>query len=417
MIQKIKGSAVVSGKMTPPSSKSYAQRAVAASLLAKGKSRLLSMELCSDTKAALGVVEALGAKVEQIASDAYEIQGGMDASSALLNIGESGLATRLFTPIASLWPEAITITGKGSILSRTMAMMIEPLNTLGVKVDSNDGFLPITVNGPIKGGEAEVDGSLSSQFLTGLLMALPLAQEDTILRVEKLNSIPYIDMTLEVLKSYGIKVEHNDYKEFIIKGQQSYEPQEFRVEGDWSGASCVLVAGAVAGSVTLYNMNTLSLQADVAIVQALVKAGAKITTTSEFICVEKGDLKAFEFDATQCPDLFPALAALASCCQGTTVIKGTSRLTHKESNRAQAISDEFAKMGICVDIETDDIMKITGGQIHAAEIDSHNDHRIAMAAAVAGLVCDGEMVIQGAECVDKSYPLFWDDIKKITSYE
>ncbi|MFI3330217.1 MAG: 3-phosphoshikimate 1-carboxyvinyltransferase [Rikenellaceae bacterium] len=417
MIQTIKGGAICSGELTPPSSKSYAQRAVAAALLSSGVSTLSSMELCNDTKASLEVAEKLGAKIEKISNSEFKIQGGLAPLSSTLNIGESGLSTRLFTPVASLCNNPITVTGHGSILTRPMTMMITPLEELGVKIESNEGFLPFTVSGPIKGGMCHVDGSASSQLLTGLLTALPLAENDTTLKVNKLTSIPYIDMTIDVLKSFGVKIEHNDYEEFFIKGEQEYVARDYKIEGDWSGASCILVAGAIAGDITLYNMNPLSLQADVAIVDALVKAGAEVSSTPDSIRVTKRELHAFEFDATQCPDLFPALAALAASCKGTTVLKGTKRLTHKESNRAQAIASEYIKMGIEVDISQENIMKITGGKIRGCEIDSHNDHRIAMATAVSALVSEGEMEIHGGECVNKSYPLFWEDLKKISSYE
>lgn len=414
MEAKVKGSKV-GGTVQAPSSKSYAQRAIAAALLAKGETVLQNMELCSDTRAALLVARALGATSKHLDESTYAIAGGGRPASDTIDIGESGLSTRMFTPIASLSDRPITITGHGSILKRPMEMMAGPLVSLGVKVTSRGGYLPMTVHGPLLGGEAEVDGSVSSQFLTGLLMALPLAQNDTTLYVGRLNSIPYINMTVDVLCSFGIEVGHNDdFSEFFIEGRQKYTPRTYNIEGDWSGASCLLVAGAVAGEITITNLNPLSLQADVEIVEALSRAGAEIITENNRITVKKHPLQAFDFDATHCPDLFPALVALAANCDGVSVLKGTERLTHKESDRAETLRDEFGKMGIKIDISQANTMKVTGGTVRSAVVNSRNDHRIAMATAVAALAAEGETVIEDAEAVNKSYPDFWRDLGSVT---
>jgi 3-phosphoshikimate 1-carboxyvinyltransferase len=408
----------VEGVVVPPSSKSYAQRAIAAGLLARGTSMLSNVEMCDDTTAALRVVQHLGARVEQVDAAKYIIHGGLNPTSATLDIGESGLSTRLFTPIAALCPQPITITGHGSILARPMDMMTEPLRKLGVRVKDKQGRLPITVRGPMRGGEVSIDGSTSSQFLTGLLMALPLAAADTTIYVEGLRSLPYIDMTIDVMDKFGIDIDHRDYEEFYVPGNQVYTPAEFEMEGDWSAASCLLVAGAVAGSVTVRNLKEVSLQADVAIIEALSRAGARIESAEGSVTVCRRELQAFEFDATDCPDLFPALAALAANCEGTSIIKGTDRLVHKESNRAETLRSEYGKLGIEVDIEEDNVMKITGGRIGgecsgAAIVKSHGDHRIAMSLAVAALNSAVPVVIKDAECVSKSYYDFWEDFNNI----
>ena len=407
----------VTGCVTPPSSKSYAQRAIAAALLANGVTTLRGVELCDDTEAALDVIQTLGASVEAIDEHTYNIKGGLSPISNLLNIGESGLSTRLFTPIAALCDEPITITGHGSIMRRPVDMMIAPLEKLGIEVHCKEGLLPVTVKGPLHGGEVEVDGSISSQFITGLLTALPCAQEDTVIKVNTLNSKPYIDMTISTAEAFGVDIVHRNYEEFFISGGQQYKAQDYRIEGDWSGASCLLVAGAIAGEVTLNNLNPLSLQADKEILKALMDAGAEITTTSNSVSVAHKPLKAFTFDATDCPDLFPALATLAACCEGTSTIIGTDRLLAKESNRAETIASEFGKLGINIDISESNIMKIEGGTPGGAMVDSHGDHRIAMTLAVLALRATDEVIITGAECVSKSYKDFWDDYEKIVSYE
>ncbi|MBO5962264.1 MAG: 3-phosphoshikimate 1-carboxyvinyltransferase [Alistipes sp.] len=397
----------LSGTITPPCSKSYAQRALAAALLAEGETVLRNLDFCDDTLSAIRVIETLGAKVERLDERTVRVFGGLAPQSNVLNVGESGLATRMFTPIASLCNMPITIEGRGTLLYRPMHMMIEPLRKLGVDVRDGGGRLPVEVCGPIKGGEIEVDGSVSSQFLTGLLMALPLAEEDTTIAVENAVSKPYLDMTIDMASKFGVKISHNDYKEFYVEGSQEYEAVDIAIEGDWSAAAMMLVAGAIAGKITLTNISLLSKQADVAICDALVRAGALVTSEPNSITVEERDLVAFEFDATQCPDLFPALAALAAAAEGESVIYGTHRLEHKESNRAEAIKHEYAKLGIEVRLEGD-AMYIRGGEIHSAECESYHDHRIAMSLAVSALRSDGEILIHNAECVAKSYPDFFE---------
>lgn len=403
----------VEGEVVPPSSKSYAQRAIAAALMAEGTSTLHNVEMCDDTAAALRVVQALGARVSPLEGAVWIIEGGLDPAADTLDIGESGLSTRLFTPIASLCRTPLTITGQNSIMRRPMDMMIEPLRALGVEVTHNGGRLPITVRGPLRGGEVRIDGSISSQFLTGLLMALPLALDDTTIFVDNLTSSPYVNMTLDAMDRFGIDIDHRDYSEFYVPGRQRYQPAVFRMEGDWSAASCLLVAGAVAGRVTVRNLNPVSLQADVAIIGALSDAGARVEQTGDSVTVSTRSLEAFTFDATDCPDLFPALAALAANCEGTSVIGGTDRLVHKESDRARTIASEYGKLGIDVDLSEKNTMRITGGRIGGGKVTSHGDHRIAMSLAVAALNASEPVTIGKAECVSKSYENFWSDFDNL----
>lgn len=401
------------GKLTPPCSKSYAQRALALALLAEGESTLRNIEFCNDTLSAIKCIEALGAQVRRIDETTLSVRGGFAPRDNVLNVGESGLATRLFTPIAALWDQPVVITGEGTLLHRPMTMMMEPLRHLGVEVRDGGGYLPIEVRGRMHGGKIEVDGSISSQFITGLLLALPMADGDTTLKVHGAVSTPYIDMTVETAERFGGKILHNDYTEFFIEGGQHYRAADYSIEGDWSAAAMLLVAGAIAGEVTLDNISTLSLQADTLVCRALVRAGASVINEENSITVAHRNLTAFEFDATNCPDLFPALAALAAAAEGTSVITGTSRLEHKESNRAETLREEYAKLGIDIDIDTDNVMKVHGGKIHAAEVDGHSDHRIAMSLAVSALRSDGEVTIKGAECVSKSYPDFFEDLESL----
>ena len=397
----------IAGEVSPPCSKSYAQRALAASLLAEGTTTLRNLDFCDDTLSAIRVIESLGAEVQRLDERTVEVRGGLAPQSDTLNVGESGLATRMFTPIASLCNTPITVQGEGTLLYRPMHMMIEPLRKLGVDVRDGGGRLPIEVCGKMRGGEIEVDGSVSSQFLTGLLMALPLVEEDTTIAVANAVSKPYLDMTIDLASRFGVRIAHNDYEEFYVEGGQKYEPTDIAIEGDWSAAAMLLTAGAIAGEITVKNISLLSKQADVAICEALVRAGAIVTSEPDSVTVSHRSLVAFAVAATQCPDLFPALAALAAAAEGESVIYGTHRLEHKESNRAEAIKQEYEKVGIEVRLEGD-AMYIRGGDICSAEVDSHNDHRIAMSMAVSALRSDGAITIHNAECVAKSYPDFFE---------
>lgn len=402
------------GSVQPPCSKSYAQRALAVALLANGKSVLRNMDFCNDTLSALNCIKMLGAKAERTDEHTIVVEGGVKPQGNLLSVGESGLSARLFTPIAALCSEPIVISGEGTLLYRPMDMMIQPLRALGVDVRDGGGRLPIEVCGPMRGGEITVDGSVSSQFITGLLLALPLAEQDTVINVSKAVSKPYLDMTIDIASHFGVAIEHNDYEQFYVAGSQSYAPTTYSIEGDWSAAAMLLVAGAVAGEVTVGNISMLSKQADVAVCRALVAAGAELISEHDTITAAHRPLHGFEFDATHCPDLFPALATLAAAAEGESTIIGTHRLEHKESNRAEAIAREFGRLGIEVDLSTDNVMKIRGGKIvGGVEVDSHGDHRMAMTLAVAGLISERGVTITGAECVAKSYPNFFEDIERL----
>lgn len=405
----------VRGTLTPPCSKSYAQRALAASLLAEGESTLHNIEFCDDTRSAMRCIEALGAVVTWPDEHTLRIEGGIAPRGNRLFVGESGLSTRLFTPIAALAGRPMRIEGEGTLLGRPMGMMIAPLRELGVRVKANRGYLPFEVEGPFRSGCVHVDGSVSSQFITGLLLALPATGGEFTILADRAVSTPYIDMTVDAARRFGIEIHHEqtDYSQFYIPGGQRYAPAEYAIEGDWSAAAPLLVAGAVAGEVTVRNISPLSKQADTAICTALTRAGACLICEADRVTARRQELRAFEFDATQCPDLFPPLAALAACCEGESRIVGTDRLEHKESDRARTLREEYAKAGIEIDLSEPDVMKIRGGSIRSAVADSHGDHRIAMSMAVAALRCDGRIRIEGAECVAKSYPRFFDDLESL----
>lgn len=401
----------VNGQVKAPPSKSMSQRAIAAAMLADGESLILNPSYCDDSLAAMSIAVGLGARVVPGVSE-MRITGCRGLKEKKLNCGESGLAVRMFSPVAALYPEEITMIGSGSLKKRPMDMIGDALNQLGVRCISTDGFLPISIRGPLKGGRCEIDGSLSSQLLTGLLMALPAADEDSEILVNNLKSKPYIDMTLGILRDFGISVSNENYRLFKVPGRQKYIPQTYQVEGDWSGGAFLLVAAAISGELKVTGLRSDSSQSDKGILKALGLAGANYKISDNQIEISKSKLKAFEFDATESPDLFPPLVALASFCEGRTRIKGASRLLYKESDRASTLSDEFRKMNVEVGIE-DDYIIITGGEVKGGRVNSHGDHRIAMAAAVAALGASGKVSIKDSHCVAKSYPGFFDDLRKI----
>lgn len=398
----------VKGVISAPASKSVMQRAVAAALLADGESVLLHPSFCNDSVAAMGVAGGLGATVIRD-TDSVVIRGGIRPLTDTLNCGESGLCIRMFIPIAALTGRRMILTGEGSLAGRPVSGIEDALRELGVSVRSNNGMLPVEVSSRLEGGAAEIDGSLSSQFLTGLLMALPLAEKDSRIIVHNLKSREYIDITIDVLKRFGVTVENRGYSEFIIPGGQRFTPVKINIEGDWSGAAFLLCAGAIAGSVSVTGLDTGSSQPDRAVLKALENCGADVKVQSDRIDVTSKALRGFEFDATECPDLFPPLAALAFNCTGESVIRGAGRLKHKESDRGAAIVSEFGKLGGRVRIEND-LMIITGSALTGGVIDPHGDHRMAMACAVAALKSSGMVQIDDAECVNKSYNEFYDDM-------
>lgn len=397
----------ISGTVAAPPSKSLTQRAIAAGLLSSGTTVIRHPSFCNDSLAAMKMAEALGAHVTSNA-DSISVQAGLKPIYPVsLHCGESGLALRMFAPIASLLNPIVTITGEGSLAGRPVSMIADALSQLGVTVVTNAGYLPMKLMGKLTGRHAVIDGSSGSQLLTGLLMALPVLNSDSEIIVENLKSKPYISLTLQLLSDFGVTIENHDFKRFFIPGNQVYTTHEYTVEGDWSGAAFLLVAGAITGEVMISNLNYESKQADRAVLDILNEAGVPVTVNKNGVKATRSDLKAFTFDATDMPDLFPPLAALASYCSGVSRIKGVSRLAHKESNRAGAITEVLGAMNITARVE-DDEMFIEGGEVRGAVISSHNDHRIAMMTAVMALGGRGEVTVTGAEAVDKSFPDFFD---------
>lgn len=411
------------GILQAPASKSSMQRACAAALLRKGRTLIHQPGHSNDDKAALDIIQRLGAQI-QSAQDAIEVTSeGVRPVATEVNCGESGLSIRMFTPIVALSASPIRITGAGSLVQRPMDFFDQVLPLLGVSIKSNAGKLPMEIQGPLQPLPITVDGSLSSQFLTGLLMAYSAAiqqqeqRNPVSITVTDLKSKPYIDLTLDVMEQFGLPVPvHHNYNEFVFPvnvARQSPGLVNYTVEGDWSGGAFLLVAGAIAGPITVRGLDPASTQADKTILTALQRAKAGVAIDAKQINLQPTKLQAFELDATDCPDLFPPLVALAAYCEGTTRIKGTSRLTHKESNRALTLQEEFGKMGVKIELTGDDMLVTSPAQVKGAVTHSRHDHRIAMACAVAALRAAGVTQIEEAQAVNKSYPDFYADLKQL----
>lgn len=412
----------VSGTIQAPTSKSAMQRACAVALLKGGTTIIRNPGTSNDDKAALDIIQQLGAVVENKGDHLLISSKGVQPVNDTIHCGESGLSIRMFTPIAALAQQPITITGEGSLKKRPMDFFNDVLPKLGVEVSSQEGKIPLQVHGPLKPANITIDGSLSSQYLTGLLFAYAASgATDVSIYVENLNSKPYVDLTLTFLQRFGLKLPINDnYKRFYFDPAPAANNAaivEYSVEGDWSGAAFLLVAGAIAGSVTVKGLDVQSTQADRAILKALELSGADLRIAENEISVRSTALNAFQFDATDCPDLFPPLVAIAACCKGQTVIQGVDRLAHKESNRGLTLQEEFGKMGVRVELDGNYMIVHGGTGIKGAHVHSHHDHRIAMACAVAALVADGDTTIDVAEAVNKSYPQFWEHLQQLQQQE
>lgn len=434
-------------RCTMPVSKSFAQRAIIAAALADGTSHLKGYTPCGDNEAALQVARNLGAEIEQdgniLTIKGISAQlGSLDHET--LHVGESGLLTRMMIPVmAQLGSRPVTFTGEKTLLGRPLTGAREIVEALGGKIqndnetvqDDSPVRVPLTIEGPLKAGRAEISGKHGSQLISGLLMALPFAEKNSSLIVHEPKSIPYMFITLEVLKKFGIKVGNDmlggpDFLAsdgdwslctemvFKVKGGQKYKAADIDLEGDWSAAANFLVAGAVFGKVVLHGLDTTSLQADLSIMDILMDAGASLSQLdgdTGDITVQRAPLKAFNVDASNCPDLFPIISVLAAFCQGTSRLAGVGRLANKESDRAKAILEMLISMGVKASVEGDEMVieghglaqRLLGGSLlKGGSYTSHHDHRMVMALKVAALGADGPIVIDDEECVAKSFPQF-----------
>ncbi len=457
-----------------PCSKSFAQRAIIAAALSEGVSVLRGYSPCGDNESAIAVARALGAEVTvglsyasgNVAKDgsALTIKGiGAKRNSLKLNTlhtGESGLLTRMMIPLLSVLNDGdIRVTGEKTLTGRPLKGAPEIMSAFGVRLvqageraaNSASGpadsaaevFVPLDINGSLNAGKASISGVSGSQIISGLLMALPLLEEDTVIELNNPKSIPYLFITMDVMKAFGVKVwcdmeggeefaESKDWSDctaitFHIKGGQAYKAADMDIEGDWSSAANFLVAGAVFGRVELTGLDTKSLQADLSIMDILMEAGASLSQLGDddpkgLIHVQRAPLSAFEVDAANCPDLFPIVAVLAAFCEGTSRIAGVGRLANKESDRGKAILEMLTKMGVNAKIAGDKLIvdghslarrSLTHTLLRGGSFTSHHDHRMVMALRVAGIGADSPIEIDDTQCVAKSFPTFGELFGKL----
>lgn len=448
-----------------PSSKSFAQRAIIAAALAEGTTTLNGYSPCGDNESAISVARALGAEVTvglaykegKVVKDSSTLtikgRGAAALEPETINAGESGLLARLMIPLMAVLSDGnATVSGEGTLTRRPLKGARDIMGAFGVRLETISGtgqesfsevHVPLTISGKLEGGKVTVSGSGGSQLISGLLMALPLLQEDTVIRLTEPKSIPYLFITMDVLKAFGVKIwcdmeggpefaesqDWNDCTEIVlhIKGGQSYKATDMDIEGDWSSAANFLVAGAIFGKVNVSGLDTKSLQADLSIMDILMEAGASLSQMGDddprgVIHVQKAPLNAFDVDANNCPDLFPIVAILAAFCQGTSKIAGVGRLANKESDRGKAILSMLVQLGVKARISGDKMIIeghslaqrcLTGHLLKGGNYTSSHDHRMVMALKVAELGADGPIVIDDIECVSKSFPTFMELFGKL----
>ncbi len=403
--------ATVKGEVIAPASKSVAIRAIAAAALACGASTLRGRFEALDIQAALQIARTMGSSVQEF-SERVVIAPGAVPTRLRLDAGESALCQRLFTVIASLADGPHVIEARGSLRERPVEVLTATLESFGVGVVSQGGGT-LSVQGKLHPGTYTVDGSFSSQVISGLLMALPLLSESSLLHLSAMTSAPYLELTCEVLRSFGVSVALDLRAQHCsIPGAQQYHGANLEIEGDWSGAAALLVAGAIAGEVTVHGLNLDSRQGDRRIVEILQQAGAFVTTQPGCITVQRRPLRAISCDLTDTPDLLPVLSVLALYGDEPSVFTGTARLRHKESDRPGVLQAELSALGCQVDIFSDR-MVVSPGIPMGGRASAHGDHRIAMAIALGGIRSTSGVVLMDDSSVAKSYPSFFDDLDRL----
>ncbi len=406
------------GVVTIPGSKSYTHRAFILSSLAEGESILIHALRSEDTERTAQALMKFGVEVFW-ESDAVRIQGSggkFNASEDRIDVGNSGTSMRFLTALAAVKEGITVLDGSKRMRKRPIGELLNGLGELGVRAYSQkgNGFPPVIVESEgLKGGTARIRGEESSQFLSALLMVAPYAQTDVSIEVMgSLASKPYMDITLDVMSAFGVKIPSQGSSCFLVKAGQRYLPQTYRIEGDASNASYFFSAAALCrGSIKVKNLNPATLQGDIGFLDILERMGCRVKRGSDWIEVQGGELRGIEVDMNQMPDLVPTLAVTAAFAHGETVIENIGHLRLKESDRVHALAVELSKMGTRVN-EGEDGLKIEGGKPHGAEIETYDDHRIAMSFAIAGLAVPGIRII-GERCVDKSFPGFWETLQKL----
>jgi len=407
---------LLKGNIVVPSSKSLGHRGIIAAALSRGISRVDNIQLSKDIEATMELMKELGAVVNIEDQNLYIDGRKMFSYEKKLDLRcrESGSTLRFLIPLALTKDGDYIFHGEGKLISRPLEPYYEIFEEKGIKYSREEDGLPLKVSGKLTSGTYRVRGDISSQFITGLLFSLPILEDNSRIQITtKLESKGYIDLTLDILKDFGIEIENNNYKEFNIRGAQKYNCRNYYVEGDYSQGAFFLVAGALGSSIVCYGLNKDSLQGDKVILDILEAMGCNVEESKEGIKVKPSKTKGIEIDASNCPDLVPILTVLASLSEGETKIVNAKRLRIKECDRLHAITKELNKLGANI-IELEDSLIISGvNELKGGEVDSHNDHRIVMALAIAATRARGNVIINNPGAVEKSYPNFFKDYFKL----
>lgn len=403
------------GDIKVPSSKSLCHRSIICASLSKGRSTIQNVYFSKDILATIEAMKSLGVEINTF-EDSVCING--TAKVVLENrsifCGESGSTLRFIIPVVSTLGEEVVLSGAGKLVERPLDVYYKIFDEQKICYSNSEGRLPLHINGILKSGNYKIKGDISSQFITGLLFALPLLEGDSEIEVTtELESKPYVDMTLDMLQKFNIHVVNENYEKFIVKGRQLYKSCDYYVETDFSQAAFFLVIGVLGNKVSCQKMNINSHQGDKHIVDILKEMGGNIQILDNCITAIPSKTNGVIVDAAQCPDLVPVIASIAAVSNGVTEIINASRLRLKESDRLQAISSQLNKIGADVKEKKDGLVINGKNKLKGGVVSSFNDHRIAMALASVSSMCSGNLVIQGADCVNKSYPDFWNDFAKI----
>ncbi|MBM7872113.1 3-phosphoshikimate 1-carboxyvinyltransferase [Clostridium pascui] len=403
------------GDIKIPPSKSLAHRAVICAGLSEGISNIDNIIFSEDIKATTMGMESLGIEVNR-KDESINIKGKSKLSlvNSMINCNESGSTLRFLIPLALLTGEEISFEGRGKLVSRPLDVYYEMFKNQNIQYENNNGQLPLKVKGFLKSGTFYVKGNVSSQFVTGLMFALPLLEGDSkIIVTTELESKGYVDLTIDCMDKFGVKIENKGYKEFYIKGNQKYISRDYRVEGDFSQAAFWIVAGILGANIKCKDLNLNSLQGDKIILDIVKEMGSNIKISEDTIEVCKSQTKGIVINASECPDLVPIISVLGALSEGTTKIINAERVRIKECDRLKAMQTELTKVGADIE-ETEDGLIIRGkSSLKGGTVDSWNDHRIAMAMAVASIKCEEPIIITNSNAVTKSYPEFWKDFKML----
>lgn len=405
----------LAGKVLIPASKSMSHRAVICAGLAEGISTISNIGISQDIERTCEALRSFGIMIEKSATS-LRIRGNdsLKLENSRIDCGESGSTLRFIIPIAALIGKPVTFCGKGRLLERSLTPYFNIFDNKRISYETEAGKLPLCVNGRLIPGEYKLAGNISSQFVSGLMFALPLLDGDSHITITKeLESRSYVDLTMKTLKDFSIYIENHGYREFIIKGKQKYRATDYYVEGDFSQAAFWLAAGTLGSEVVCKGLDMESIQGDKAVIDIIGDMGGKIVISENTVKSLPYDTRGAVIDASQHPDLVPILAVLGALSEGRTEIVNAGRLRLKESDRLKAMSTELGKLGASI-VEKQDGLAIEGRQsLRGGRVDSWNDHRIAMALAIAATKCEEPVILSNASCVNKSYPEFWEHYKAL----